>query len=228
MIQTATTTTPPRVQRPSVGPRPAGGYPDDGRPSGEGDSPPPSLRTSRLGMIFALVGISMLFLGFTSAYIVRQGLGGDWQTIALPPILWLNTAVLLGSSVTLWRAGESFRRNLRSLFARWMTLTLVLGLGFLAGQLWAWHELRLQGIYLNTNPNSSFFYLLTGTHGLHLLGGVVVLLWLTLLAWRIARPGNGSARSLSRCRATLDVTTLYWHFLDGLWVLLVLLLFFWR
>lgn len=228
MIPSVTTTTPTRVRTPGLGQRPGGGRPDDGRPPDRGEPLPPSPRTYRLGMIFALAGISMLFLGFTSAYVVRQGLGGDWQPLDWPPVLWVNTVVLLTSSATLWRAGIGFHHHRWRSFARWTTVTFLLGLGFLAGQLWVWHQLRMRGIYLNTNPNSSFFYLLTGTHGVHLAGGVVALLWLSALAWRLVRPTEATSATIARCRIAVDVTSLYWHFLDGLWVFLVLLLFLWR
>ena len=101
-----------------------------------------------------------------------------------------------------------------------MTLTCLLGAAFLVGQLWIWRLLADQGIYLSGNPHSSFFYLLTGVHGVHLLGGVAGLATLTARAW-ISAVGIPA-------RASLNVTALYWHFMDGLWIYLLVLLFFWR
>jgi cytochrome c oxidase subunit 3 len=101
----------------------------------------------------------------------------------------------------------------------WLTVTLVLGIVFLAGQLMAWRQLSEQGIYLSSNPHSSFFYLLTGLHGLHLLGGVLALSWLAVRTWRSF--GVPAARFV-------EVTALYWHFMGVLWVYLLMLLFVWR
>ena len=101
-----------------------------------------------------------------------------------------------------------------------MILTCLLGTAFLAGQLWVWKLLADQGIYLSGNPHSSFFYLLTGVHGVHLLGGVAALVYLTARTWSSAAPVLG--------KVSLNVTALYWHFMDGLWIYLLVLLFFWR
>jgi cytochrome c oxidase subunit III len=176
-------------------------------------------RAYRTGMWMALAAIVMLFAAFTSAMVVRKGISNDWVRTALPHILWLNTAVLVASSLTL----ELSRRALVpgagfsvDRFGRWLYATLGLGLAFIAGQLIAWRELVSRGVYLSTNPSSSFFYLLTATHGVHLLGGVAALCYVVLRARRIA---------LSPVRSTVvDVTAIYWHFMDGLWVYILLLL----
>ena len=90
----------------------------------------------------------------------------------------------------------------------------------MAGQLLVWNQLSSQGIYLATNPSSSFFYLLTGSHGLHLLGGVLALLYVTVEAWRYRL---GPAK-----RTVVEVMSIYWHFMDGLWIYILCLLLFWR
>ena len=179
-------------------------------------------RAYRTGMWMALAAITMLFAAFTSAMVVRKGISNDWVPTALPRILWLNTAVLLSSSLTL----ELSRRSLSTGgpgagfsargFTRWLYVTLALGLCFIAGQLIAWRELASRGVYLATNPSSSFFYLLTATHGVHLLGGIAALGYVVLRAGRIAlAPGR---------RTLVDLTALYWHFMDGLWIYILLLL----
>ena len=194
------------------------------------------LRRYRIGLIVGLTPVLMLFVAFTSAYIVRQNLGTwdnltsgyvlDWRSINLPALLWLNTVILLASSVTL----ELARRSLAAQYAaesRWMVsaragrspwlgLTLVLGSGFLLGQWLAWRSLEAQGVYIATNPSSSFFYLLTGTHAAHLLGGVLALGY-------AAATALGRA-PLARRVIVVDVTSWYWHFMALLWVYIFALL----
>jgi cytochrome c oxidase subunit 3 len=101
-------------------------------------------------------------------------------------------------------------------FAGWLYATLLLGLAFVGGQLIAWHSLEAHGVYLATNPSSSFFYLLTATHGVHLLGGIVALCYLAFRARRIA--------VTAKKRTAVDVTAIYWHFMDGLWIYVLALM----
>ena len=198
--------------------RGGGGFPSDGYGGGGGDWAArrvPS-RTYRLGMWFALTGIVMFFAAFTSALVVRKGMSLDWVSIALPGVLWANTGVLILSSITLELSRRSLAGGAATHFIRWLLLTLLLGLGFLGGQLVAWRELASRGVYLATNPSSSFFYVLTAAHGVHLLGGVIALGWVVFRAGRMAR---GRAR-----RTALEVTAIYWHFMDALWIYIFFLL----
>jgi cytochrome c oxidase subunit 3 len=159
----------------------------------------------------------MSFAAFTSALFVRQG-SGDWTHLVIPPLLYVNTAILLMSSFTLELSHRKIARGLeveagalRS-SVRWLTVTLALGLIFVAGQYLAWRTLAAQGLYLATNPNSSFFYVFTGMHGLHVLGGIAA------LAYLIGRlTGSRSVFRLS----TFDNTAIYWHFMGGLWLFLL-------
>jgi cytochrome c oxidase subunit 3 len=169
-----------------------------------------------MAMWFGMAAVVMLFAAFTSAMVVRQGLSTDWVSFPLPRILGLSTAILLASSLTLELSRRSLQAGSGESFARWLYVTTLLGLMFLGSQLAAWRELASRGVYLVTNPSSSFFYLLTAAHGVHLLGGVVALLYLVVRAGRIA---------LNPRRATaVDVTAIYWHFMDGLWLYILLLL----
>ncbi len=190
-----------------------GGSGGDG---GHGAGRPKSLPDQRYytGMMQGLAAILMLFAAFTSAYVVRKGLSDDWQATAFPRILWLNSMVLLASSFTLEQARRW--RQVQARFQGWWWATTGLGMIFLMGQILAWQELVAGGVYLNTNPSSSFFYLLTGTHAVHLLGGVMALLY---LSWRVWRRNSGGLGATA-----LGVTALYWHFMDGLWIYLFLLL----
>ena len=177
-------------------------------------APPPA----STGIWVVLASITMTFAAFTSALIVRQGSAMDWQHLSLPRILYFNTLLLLASSFTL----EVARRQVGGFMsgrcvvanpARWLYVTLGLGLLFVAGQYIAWLQLRAQGLFLATNPNSSFFYVLTAAHALHVLGGLG---GLTRVIRRLHR-------SVLR-KSTLDATSHYWHFMDALWVYLLLLL----
>jgi cytochrome c oxidase subunit III len=183
----------------------------------KGQTPPPPPAST--GMWVVLASITMTFAAFTSALIVRQGASNDWKHLTLPPILYLNTLVLIASSITL----EVARRRIGAYMAgprerttapsRWLYVTLFLGLLFVAGQYVAWLQLRAQGLFLATNPNSSFFYVLTGIHAIHVSGGLAGLA-------RVIRRLN---KSVLR-KSTLDATSHYWHFMGALWIYLLLLL----
>jgi cytochrome c oxidase subunit 3 len=189
------------------------GYGDYGR----GGESARRIETAKLGLWLALGTVTMLFAAFTSAYIVRSA-GSDWVPLQAPSILWWNTAILLLSSVTMEIARRAFTRWQPLKFRKWILATGVLGAAFLGGQLLAWRELAEQGIYLSSHPHSSFFYVLTAVHGVHLLAGVLALFYVLGLAFQYRlTPGESSSPSLA---AT------YWHFVDGLWLYLMAVLFY--
>jgi cytochrome c oxidase subunit 3 len=175
-------------------------------------------------MWLALASIAMMFVSLSSAYIVRSGTARDWFPLALPRVLFASTALILVSSVTLEIARRKLKQALHHAYAKYLLLTALLGLGFLASQLIAWRQLSAQGIYLASHPHSSFFYLLTGAHAVHLLGGLLALLFL----WFRSRRKLAEAGLVARRQATADAVTIYWHFMDALWIYLFLLLFLWR
>jgi cytochrome c oxidase subunit III len=187
---------------------------------------PTGMRTGIVGIWVALSGVLMLFTALTSAYIVRAGLSDDWRPLVMPRMLWLSTVLILASSLSLELARRCLKRERDQAYSRWLLLTVVLGVSFLAAQMLAWQELVAQGIYIATNPHSSFFYLLTGTHGVHLLIGIIALDYLLLRVWR-PRPVNRS-EALQKRQTAVDVVGIYWHFMGGLWVYLFVLLFVWR
>jgi len=177
-------------------------------------------RASRSGIWVGLFAITMSFAAFSSALFVRQGTM-DWTHIALPSVLYLNTLILLASSATL----EIARRSLTATSpvdsnaaarkaSAWVILTLLLGLAFCVGQFAAWRDLRAQGIYLATNPNSSFFYVLTFIHALHVFAGIAALVYLA---------GRLTASHSTFRRSVFENTAIYWHFMTVLWVYLFLL-----
>jgi cytochrome c oxidase subunit 3 len=170
------------------------------------------------GMFIALAGILMFFMAFVSAYIVRKGMPANgWIPLQVPRLLWLNTLILIASSFTLARAHSRFTAKDEEGFRHWWATTTILGILFVAGQILAWRQLATQGIFLATNPSSSFFYVFTGAHGLHLLGGILALLYVQFRA----------TRKVARSTA-IEVVSMYWHFMDGLWVFLFLLLYLGR
>ena len=173
-------------------------------------------QTYRTGMWMGLVAIVMLFAAFTSAMVVRKGAAPDWASIALPRVLYLNTGILLASSLALEFSRRSLAAGAADRFKAWLYVTTFLGVAFIGGQLVAWRELAARGVYLATNPSSSFFYVLTAAHGVHLLGGIVALFYIVTRAPQLAA---GIKR-----RVAVDVTALYWHFMDGLWIYLLILL----
>ncbi|MEO8636646.1 MAG: cytochrome c oxidase subunit 3 [Gemmatimonadales bacterium] len=163
---------------------------------------------ARTGVWIGIATITMSFTAYTSAMVVRQGSGADWQHVALPRILYVNTLLLLLSSGTL----EAGRRRLS---VAWLSITMALGLLFIAGQVLAWRELASLGVYLATNPASDFFYIFTALHGLHLLGGIVALGYV-MVRLRVSRGGPPLA--------ALSAASLYWHFMAVLWLYLLLVL----
>lgn len=172
--------------------------------------------TGKLGLLVFLATVAMLFAGFTSAILVRRA-ASDWQPIPLPKLLWLNTALLFSSSLTMERVRALARQERWKALRMWLVFTAVLGLLFLVGQVGAWRQLVAQGVYLPTNPHSSFFYILTGAHGMHLLGGIFALVYLLV---RVPPGGLVLMR-----RTTLNLCATYWHFVDGLWIYLFVVLF---
>jgi len=174
------------------------------------DWSPPQASSAIWVLIAAII---MTFAAISSALIVRQGASLDWRHLALPRILYANTGVLLFSSFSLLIAGRRFASS-RFVDARiWLYVTLAAGLLFVAGQWDAWLQLRSQGVYLATNPNSSFFYVLTVAHALHVIGGICGLTYVIRKANRLALRKNTFA---ALCR--------YWHFVDLLWIYLMVLL----
>jgi cytochrome c oxidase subunit 3 len=222
---------------------PGGGGGDDRFDCG---SPPfgTRLRRARLGLGVGLTGIVMIFISFTSAYVVRQGLPTldpstntlvrDWLPVRLPSLLYINTCVLLISSMTMALARRQVAREAalaqvtsipgvslgREKRIPWLALTVVLGLSFLTGQWIVWRELAASGFYVATSASSSFVYLLTGMHGVHLLGGIFALL--------VAGAASLSRRPVQSRLIVLDVSGWYWHFMAFLWVYILCVLEFVR
>jgi cytochrome c oxidase subunit 3 len=213
-----------------------------------GDSSPnygQRLRRARLGLIVGLASVTMIFVSLTSALIFRQGLPTfdavtsgyvrDWIPLNLPlALLLVNTGLLFLSSLSAEFARRQITRQAALAPVRsipgvslgdekgfpWLAVTLVLGGGFLAGQWMAWRELAARDFYVATNPSSSFFYLLTATHAVHLCGGILVLLY--------AAGTSLLHKPVEKRRIVVDVTAWYWHFMFLLWIYIFALLWFVR
>jgi len=193
-------------------PPPAGGD-DDGDSSGS--RRPVPRRAYFTALQLGLAAIVMFFMALASSYIVRKGLGVDWQSTPLPRVLWFNTAILLTSSATIVAARKKLASGEREAFQALWWVTTGLGVLFLAGQIIAWRQLAASGMLLATNPSSSFFYLLTAAHGAHLAGGIFALFYVAFRPWSRSRISQSTAAEL---------TSIYWHFMDGLWIFLFALL----
>ena len=224
MATMVTSTRPVKTTSPGGGPKIPG-------PNGNGSKrhdhfrdPDSHANRYRIGMWVGLASVAMMFTSLSSAYIVRSASSNDWTPLPMPPVLIASTILILASSVTLEKARRKLKAMLMGPYAQWLFVTVLLGFGFLAAQIVAWRQLARRGIYVASNPHSSFFYLLTGAHGLHLLGG---LLGLSFLWFRSRRRITEKAKIAKR-QAAADSVTIYWHFMDGLWIYLFLLLFLWR
>jgi cytochrome c oxidase subunit 3 len=189
----------------------------DGR---DGTSVRGSPVSARVGLWVLLAVITSFFVLFMTAYLMRmsphlvQGVDlRDWRPVAEPSILWANTLLLLAGSVGMQVAGSSLRRGNYTVAGRGLLAGGAFALAFLLGQWLAWRQLQATGLHLSTNPASAFFYVLTGLHGLHLLGGLCV--W----ARAVTRMSSGRA-TLAATRQSVELCTVYWHYLLAVWVVL--------
>jgi cytochrome c oxidase subunit 3 len=227
---------PPVDRRPTGG---GGGGDDnwDNHPHGR-RGPRELLTRYRLGLFFALAGDLMFFIALVSAFFVRQNAGhfdprdnyvSDWHPLAVPPILWINTAILLLSSLSIEVARQHLFHEVdvmeewlglgRPAVRRaspWLIATAILGALFLAGQWIAWQQLSSQGLFFATNQNSHFFYLITATHGIHLILGIIAL--------TIALCALFLLRRVEMRQIVVDCTAWYWHTMGLFWIFLFVLL----
>ncbi len=173
------------------------------------------IHPAKLGLWLFIAASMMLFAAFTSAYIVRSG-AGDWIRFGLPTVMWIGTGALILSSVTIQYALRAVKTGKEDVFRKALLLTGLLAAGFIAGQFTGWNSLRASGVYLETNASSSFFYMITVTHFVHLIGGAIALIFVTIKAMR-GRYNKNNFLGLELCAT-------YWHFLDALWVYLFVFL----
>ncbi|HWL70862.1 MAG TPA: cytochrome c oxidase subunit 3 [Geminicoccus sp.] len=177
-----------------------------------------SLRRAKAGLVVFLGVAGSLFALFVSAYLMRMG-AADWWPLPLPRILWINTGLLMAGSLGLHGAQVATRHGSTAAMRQGLLLGGAAALAFLLGQILAWRELLAAGHGLAGNPAASFFYVLSGVHGLHVAGGLVALGHTTAWAWR----DPGSART----RVLVELCATYWHFLLLVWLVLFGLLAGW-
>jgi cytochrome c oxidase subunit 3 len=190
---------------------------------GGGDSDKPERGNSRsasiTGIIVLMCASTMTFAAMVSAMVVRRGLNNDWSTLGLPGILWWNTAALLLSSVAIDAGRRYLRRGKRVAFNWLWSIGTILGTGFLVGQVVAWKQLQERGFYLAGHPSTAFFYVLTWAHAAHVIGALGAVMY---VEYRALRYQLGPSR-----RTLVDVSALFWHFLDVLWLGIIGLFAFW-
>lgn len=177
-----------------------------------------SSSAAKVGLGVFLAVVASLFALFISAYAIRMQLP-DWRDVPLPRVLWLNTGMLILSSVALHNARESAREGENEALKLGLLAAGVTALAFLSGQLLAWRLLTAEGYFLASNSANAFFYVLTGIHGLHLLGGLIALGRTMAKAWRGIAP--------ERLQLSLDLCATYWHFLLLVWLVLLSILAGW-
>ncbi|MES1261273.1 MAG: cytochrome c oxidase subunit 3 [Acidobacteriota bacterium] len=173
-----------------------------------------------IGIVVLMCASVMTFSALLSAMVVRRGLNGsDWHRITLPPILWWNTGILLLSSVAIDTARRLLRRHKRRAFNYLWTAGTAMGVMFLIGQLIAWEQLAAHGFTLTGNQHSAFFYVLTWAHAAHVVGALIGVGYVEYraLLYKLGPAG----------RTWVDVSAIFWHFLDVLWLALMAVFVFW-
>jgi cytochrome c oxidase subunit 3 len=180
-----------------------------------------NINTSQFALWIAMGSITMMFAAFSSAYMVRQS-AGNWLEFQLPNMFFVSTAILLLSSVTLHVSYNSFKKGKESLYKGLLLLTFALGIAFVIFQYEAWMQMFEMGIDMKRNPSGSFVYVISGTHAAHVLGGIACLV--VALIHAFALPFNPTKKRKNRFQLVLQ----YWHFVDILWVYLLLFFVFQR
>jgi len=192
--------------------------PPAGRGGGEDRSkrpqPPSAGRRYHTAIVLAMISITMFFMALAATFLLRKT-SQDWVPAQLPSVIWLSTSILLASSGTMELSRRRLAAGDTQGFRKFWQITTALGVLFLVGQLVAWGQLAAQGVFVATNPASSFFYIFTAAHGIHLLGGLCALVYVLLHTFK----SSDAPRSVAA-----EVTSYYWHFMDGLWVFLLALL----
>ena len=179
----------------------------------------------RIGMWFLLMVVLMTFGGLIGAYIViATNKELEWKPFALPVQVWISTFLIFASSLTYQVSNKALQSGKQLKAKNWLLATTVLGGMFIASQILAWFDLVRRGVYMASNPYAGFFYILTSVHALHVLGGILVLGYILLRTWN----ATSNDDELEKRQSVSKAVGLYWHFMDGLWIVLFVLLGFWK
>lgn len=176
---------------------------------------PLSMHPKKFALWLFLVTVIMIFAALTSAYIVRQA-DGNWMVFDLPDLFLVTTAIILVSSGTMHWAYLSVKKDNLEAGKLAISITTILGIIFLIGQYLAWGELVKNNIYLVGNPSGSFVYIISGLHGLHIVGGIIFLLIVLVSIFKLEVHSKNLVK--------VEMCATYWHFLGGLWLYLFVFL----
>jgi cytochrome c oxidase subunit 3 len=190
---------------------------EDGVISDPSDAELLSIPTPKLGLRVFLAVATVVFSLTIVTYADRM-LAADWRALPEPLVLWLNTALLIMSSVAFQRAWNSAKRGQMDEVKSGMLLAGGFAFAFLIGQFIAWRQMIGLGYFAATNPANAFYFLVTALHAVHLLGGLV--------AWVRASAKLRRGDALEKVRLSVELCTIYWHFLLIIWLLLFVLLLF--
>jgi cytochrome c oxidase subunit III len=184
-----------------------------------------SFSKSKIFTWFLLIVVLMTFGGLIGAYIVISTNGVlEWQPFNLPFQVYFSTALILISSFTYTLAQKAINRNEHQNTKKWLLATTVLGAMFISSQILAWFALVNRGFYVRSNPYAAFFYIMTALHAVHVLGGIIALGYVVLQNWL----ETGAEKELERRRDISGAVGWYWHFMGGLWLVLLVMLGFWK
>lgn len=167
----------------------------------------------KYSMWIAMASITMMFMGFTSAYVVKRS-QANWQRFELPAIFWVSTAAILLSSLTIHLSLRQFRERNMIRYKQLITLTAALGIVFAVCQIIGFSDMTSHGLTLDSTVSASFIYVIVGMHILHVIGGVVALIILFARAFR--------TRIRTYSAVPIEVVATYWHFVDALWIYLLI------
>lgn len=180
---------------------------------------------ARIFTIFLLLVVLMTFGGLIGAYVVIASNNAlEWKPFSLPIQVWISTAIILASSISYHISRNALFQHDQQKSKKWLMITTVLGATFISSQILSWLALVNRGVYLQSNPYAGFFYILTAVHAVHVLGGICALGAIVLRTWE----KTYADEELEQRKNLANVVGWYWHTMDGLWIVLFLLLGFWK
>ena len=175
------------------------------------------IHPKKLALWVGMVSLVMMFTALTSAFIVRRA-AGNWLEFSIPSIFYVNTLVILGSSLTLHAAYVAFKREAALAYKALLSVSFLLGIAFVVLQYVGWQDLAASGVPLKINPSGDFVYAISGLHAVHVIGGIAILMVALVMAFILP------LRVTPARQLRLELTMTYWHFVDFLWIYLIVFL----